>query len=83
MKQQQAQVQGTDAAFTGFDIEAVAIRNFEAKNVRGDRAWSRDRMDPGRPALVLSERERSEFIEQAHYQTQQAKGQAKIRPSLH
>jgi hypothetical protein len=50
------------------DLELVAKQNFEARNVRGDRAWSRDQARGGRPVYVLSERERAEFIEQARYQ---------------
>jgi hypothetical protein len=69
MKQQQAQSQAIVTASADIDVETIAIRNFEARNGRGDRAWSQDRMDPCRPALVLSERERREFIEQARHQT--------------
>jgi hypothetical protein len=77
MKQQQAQSQGTAPAST--DIEAAAIRNFEARNGRGDRAWSTDRIDPERPALVLSARERREFMEQARHETEHPRSEPKLR----
>ena len=83
MKQQQARLTWDAPASSEFDIEAVAIRNFEAKNVRGDRAWSLDRMDPDRPALVLTERERLEFIEQARHQIGRETQSPKIQRSLH
>jgi hypothetical protein len=82
MKQQQAQSQGTMPLQSDFSIEAVAIRNFEARNIRGDRVWSPDRIDPRRPALVLSERERLEFIEQARHQIEQSARRAKPRAGL-
>ena len=71
----QVQVQGTAPVSGESDVEAVAIRNFEARHFRGDRAWSKDRINPRRPALVLSERERAEFIEQARHQL--ARGERK------
>jgi hypothetical protein len=83
MKQQQAQLAWEAPASNEFEIEAAAIRNFKEKNVRGDRAWSQDRMDPSRPALVLSERERLEFIEQARHEIELKTQGPKLQPSLH
>jgi hypothetical protein len=75
MKQQQAQVQGAHVPILSeLIIELLAMRNFEARNVRRDRAWSRDQIESGSPALLLSELERSEFIEQARYQLQKRRG---------
>ena len=71
MKQQQSQMQGAYSPTPSQrDIEAVAMRNFEARNHRRDRAWSRAQGKSDRPVYVLSERERSEFIEQARYEVE-------------
>jgi hypothetical protein len=69
MKQQQMQGEYSPAP-SQRDIEAVAMRNFEARNPRRDRAWSRSQGDSDCPVYVLSERERSEFIEQARYEVE-------------
>ncbi len=68
MKQQQAQAYTASGPLSERDIEAVAMQNFEARNTRRDRAWSRTQGDGCPPALPLSERERLEFIEYARHQ---------------
>jgi hypothetical protein len=71
MKQQQSQMQGAHTPSPSQrHVEVVAMRNFEAKNIRRDRAWSRDQAKSDSPVYVLSERERSEFIEQARYEVE-------------
>ena len=55
MKQQQSQVQTAQSRkLIEPDIEAVAMRNFEARNPRRDRAWSRSQGDSDCPVHVLS-----------------------------
>jgi hypothetical protein len=50
MKQQQSQMQSTHSSIPSQrDIEAVAMRNFEARNPRRDRAWSRSQGDSDCP----------------------------------
>jgi hypothetical protein len=70
MKQQQSQMQAAQSGkLIEPEIEAVAMRNFEARNVRRDRAWSRDQARiADHPVCILSDRERLEFIEQAKHQ---------------
>ena len=78
MKQQQMQVQGASSpAVTPPDIEAIAMRNFEARNIRRDRAWSRAQGDHCPPALPHSERERLEFIEYARHQFEMQAGRSR------
>ncbi len=72
MKLQQAQMQG--AYSSEFILELLARQNFEARNTRRDRAWSKDQVHGRLPALVLSDQERSEFMEQARYQLKGRRG---------
>ncbi len=66
MKLQQAHMQG--AYSSEFILELLARQNFEARNTRRDRAWSKDQVGGNPRALVLTESERAEFIEQARFQ---------------
>ena len=77
MKQQQAQAYTASGPLSERDIEAVAMRNFEARNTRRDRAWSRTQGDGCPPALPLSERERLEFIEYARHQLEMQAGRSR------
>jgi hypothetical protein len=52
------------------EVLGRALLNFQARNGREDRAWSRDGAQPGRTLLILSDRERAEFIEHARYELQ-------------
>ena len=80
MKQQQAQMQGPlSPARPEPDVEAVAMRNFEARNPRGDRAWRRDHGSPEGAVFPLSERERAEFIEQARHEIEMRASQHRTR----
>jgi hypothetical protein len=47
-----------------------ARQNFQARNGREDRAWNRYGAQGGRTLFILSDRERSEFIEQARFELQ-------------
>ncbi len=69
MKLSQGQLQGADLqTSTELVVELLARLNFETRNVRRDRAWSKDQVHGRLPALVLSDQERSEFMEQARHQ---------------
>ena len=69
MKLSQLQLQGANLqTSTELVVELLARKNFDAKNSRRDRAWSKDQAHGQRPALVLSDLERSEFLEQARHQ---------------
>jgi hypothetical protein len=45
-----------------------ARQNFQARNGREDRAWNRYGAQGGRVLLILSDRERSEFLDHARYE---------------
>jgi hypothetical protein len=73
--QQQAQMQGAYVQDSSeFILELLARQNFEARNTRRDRAWSKDQVGCEPRALVLSERERAEFIEQARFELESRRG---------
>ncbi len=50
------------------DVLGRAILNFQFRNGRADRAWSKDASHAERPMLILSDVERGEFMEQARHE---------------
>lgn len=50
------------------DVLGRARQNFQARNRREDRAWNKESAQAGRVLLILSDRERSEFVDHARYQ---------------
>lgn len=52
------------------DVLDRARHNFQAKNLRQDRAWCLDTAPSRRTLLILSDKERAEFVEHARYELQ-------------
>jgi hypothetical protein len=50
------------------EVLGRALQNPQARNQGEDRAWDGDEFQAGRVVLILSHRERSEFIEHARYE---------------
>jgi hypothetical protein len=50
------------------DVLERARHNFQARNPRQDRAWCLDSAPVRRTLLILSDRERAEFVEHARYE---------------